>query len=430
MEIDYFDIAAVFALVVLGVLLFLVLFEPGLAYKIDSELPAPDSENFSRLLAAVIDETVLEIRDFEVLRDGVDFYPAQLAAISNAKTSIHLEAFIFHATPIGERFVSALAERAQAGVKVRVIVDAVGSMLTPARFFERLRDAGGNVVWYQPLRWYTLKRFNNRTHRELMVIDGMTAFIGGAGIASAWDQGDKGRPPWRDTVVRVAGPTAAAVQTVFIENWLESSGEVLADEAVFPIGNQFEPLTVTGERLSLVVGSSPTAGRGTRARVLFQMLIAAARSEIRINSPYFLPDRALRRQLLNAAARGVKVSVIVPGKYNNHLMARYASRRLYGELLSGGIDIYEYQPGMIHAKILIVDRLWSVVGSTNFDSRSFELNDEVNLAVMDKKIAGRLTSDFERDLHASLAVELREWVRRPVAERMLATIGRMIERQE
>jgi cardiolipin synthase len=430
MEIDYFDIAAVFALVVLGVLLFLVLFEPGLAYKIDSELPAPDSENFSRLLAAVVDETVLEIRDFEVLRDGAVFYPAQLAAISNAKTSIHLEAFIFHATPIGERFVSALAERAQAGVKVRVIVDAVGSMLTPARFFDRLRDAGGNVVWYQPLRWYTLKRFNNRTHRELMVIDGMTAFIGGAGIASAWDQGVDGRQPWRDTVVRVAGPTAAAVQTVFIENWLESSGEVLADEAVFPLGNQFEQLTVAGERLSLVVGSSPTAGRGTRARILFQLLIAAARSEIRINSPYFLPDRAMRRQLLNAAARGVKVTVIVPGKYNNHLMARYASRRLYGELLSGGIEIYEYQPGMIHAKILIVDRLWSVVGSTNFDSRSFELNDEVNLAVMDKKIAGQLVLDFERDLHASLPVKLREWVRRPVAERMLATIGRVIERQE
>ncbi|HTN66207.1 MAG TPA: phospholipase D-like domain-containing protein, partial [Burkholderiaceae bacterium] len=424
MEIDYFDLAALFALGVLGMLLFLVLFEPGLAYKIDFELPAPDSENFSPLLAAVIDEPALEILDCEVLRNGAVFYPAELAAIASAKTSIHLEAFIFHATPIGERFVSALAERARAGIKVRVIVDAVGSMLTPNRFFDRLRAAGGDVAWYQPLRWYTLKRFNNRTHRELLIIDGRTAFIGGAGIGTAWDPGEKGRPPWRDTVVRVAGPTAAAVQTVFVENWLESSGEVLADETVFPIGNRFEQPTVAGERLSLVAGSSPTGGRGTRARVLFQLLIAAARTDIRINSPYFLPDRAMRRELLKAAARGVKITVVVPGKHNNHVMARYASRRLYGELLSGGIAIYEYQPGMIHAKILIVDHLWSVVGSTNFDNRSFGLNDEVNLASRDRNVSARLAADCERDLQVGRLGGLGEGARGAMTERMLATIGR------
>lgn len=430
MEIDYFDIIAMLALIVVGVLLFLVLFEPGLDYRIDDPLPAPDSRDFWPLLSAVIDEPALEIADFEVLRNGEVFYPVELIAIANATSSIHLEAFIFHRTPIGERFVSALTERAQAGVKVRVIVDAVGSMLTPDRFFDRLRAAGGQVEWYQPLRWYTLKRFNNRTHRELLVIDGKTAFIGGAGIASAWDQGDNGRQPWRDTVIRVVGPSAAAVQAVFIDNWLESSGEILANESVFPIGNRFESPTVTGARLSLVAGSGPTGGRGTRARVLFQLLTAAARSEIRVNSPYFLPDRAMRRELLKAAARGVKVSVIVPGKYNNHLMTRYASRRLYGELLAGDIAIYEYQPGMIHAKILVVDQLWSVLGSTNFDNRSFGLNDEINLAIMDREIASRLRVDFERDLQASHRIELQEWKQRPLSERLLATIGRLIERQE
>lgn len=430
MKITYFNIAAVFALTVLGVLLLLVLFEPNLDYRVNAELPAPGSEKFSPLLMAVIDEPALEIKDFDVLKDGAAFYGAELKAISQAQTSIHLEAFILHVTPIGDRFLTALTERARAGIKVRVIVDAFGSMLTPDHYFDRLREAGGIVVWYQPLRWYTLKRYNNRTHRELMVIDGKTAFVGGAGIANAWDRGTSGRPPWRDTMVRLDGPAAAALQTAFIENWLESSGEILADEAAFPLGNRVEAPAVLRERLSLVVTSSPTAGRGTRARILFQLLIAAARTSICINSPYFLPDRAMRRELLKAAARGVKVSIIVPGKYNNHLMARYASRRIYGELMAGGIAIYEYQPGMIHAKILTVDALWSVVGSTNFDSRSFALNDEVNLAIMDRKIAARFASDFALDLQRSHRVEYQEWAQRPMTERILATVGRIIERQE
>jgi cardiolipin synthase A/B len=430
MDINYFNVVAILALLIVSVLLLLVLFEPGLEYKINVELPSPDSEKFFPLLSAVIDEPALEVTAFEVLNNGAAFYAAELEAISKAHASVHLEAFILHVTPIGERFLDALTERAQAGVKVRVIVDAVGSMLTPDRFFRRLRAAGGEVSWYQPLRWYTLKRYNNRTHRELLVIDGKTAFVGGAGIGSAWDQGQHGRLPWRDTMVRVDGPTAAALQTVFVENWLESSGEILADEMAFPVGNRFEMPTVSGERLSLVVASSPTAGRGARARILFQLLIAAARNSICINSPYFLPDHALRRELLNAAARGVKVTVVLPGKFNNHLIARYTSRRYYGELISGGVDIFEYQPGMIHAKIFIVDDLWSVVGSTNFDSRSFELNDEVNLAVMDRAITARLTADFEHDLQLSKRISFDEWLRRPLVERVAAAFGMIIERQE
>jgi cardiolipin synthase len=428
--LNFFAILAVLALVILGVLLFLVLFEPGLDYKVNVELPSSDSKNFLALLAAVIDEPILEVLDFQVLKNGSSFYSAELEAIRQAKASIHLEAFIFHANPIGEQFVEALAIRASEGIKVRVIVDAVGSMLTRDRFFNRLREAGGCVEWYQPLRWYTLKRYNNRTHRELLVIDGKTAFIGGAGIAAAWDEGTHGLPPWRDTMVRVDGPTAAALQTVFIENWLESSGEILADETVFPIGNRFEQPTVSEERLSLVVASSPTAGRGARARILFQLLIAAARTSIYINSPYFLPDRAMRRELIDASARGVKITVIVPGKFNNHLLARVTSRRYYGELISAGIELHEYQPGMIHAKTLMIDGIWSVIGSTNFDSRSFELNDEVNLAVMDRKIADRLALDFNVDLQLSRKVDLREWERRPVSERLMSSIGMVLERQE
>jgi cardiolipin synthase len=430
MALSYFNVLAFFAIGILAVLTFLVLFEPGLAYRIHAPLPAPETDEFFRLLGAVVDEPALEVVNYDVLTDGGAFYPEQLEAIRNARATVHLEAFIFHATPIGERFLTVLTERAAQGIRVRVVVDAVGSMLTPNRFFDRLRAAGGQVVWYHPFRWYTLKRLNNRTHRELLVIDGMTGFIGGAGIGTAWAEGMPGQRPWRDTVLRVDGPIAAALQTVFVENWLEATGEILADEVAFPARNRYQPPTTVGQKLSLVVASTPSAGRATRARILFQMLVAAARTSIRINSPYFLPDRAMRRELLRATRRGVQVILVVPGRHNNHPMARRASRRHYGELLAGGVAIHEYEPGMIHAKIMIVDALWSVIGSTNFDNRSFGLNDEVNLAVMDREMAARLAADFEHDLELSRNIDFTEWMRRPVTERLLALAGILIERHE
>lgn len=427
---SYFNILALLSIAVVAALTFVVLFEPGLAYRIGGPLAAPDSEEFFRVLSAVVDEPALQVEDYEVLTNGANFYEAQLDAIRGAQSTVHLEAFIFHATPIGERFLQALTERAAAGVKVRVVVDAVGSLFTSDRYFEPLRKAGGEVAWYQPFRWYTLKRLNNRTHRELMVIDGKTGFIGGAGIGTAWAEGERGQRPWRDTVVRVSGPIAAALQTAFVENWLEAAGEILTDRVVFPAQNTHRQPAVMHEKLSIVVASAPSAGRATRARILFQMLVAAARSSICINSPYFLPDRALRRELQRAVQRGVKVTVIVPGVHNNHLMARVASRRHYGELLAGGVAIHEYEPGMIHAKILIVDALWSVIGSTNFDNRSFGLNDEVNLAAMDREMAQRLMVDFENDLRDCHCVNLVEWRQRSLGERALATVGVLMERQE
>lgn len=428
---DFFALAAIAVVMVLG---FVVLFEPALPYRVGSPLPEPDNEDFFRVLSAAVDESALDIADYDVLTNGDAFYGAQLDAIRSARHTVHLEAFIFHKTPIGERFLHALTERAAAGVKVRVIVDAFGSMITPDRFFAPLRAAGGEVAWYQPFRWYTLKRLNNRTHRELLIIDGRVGFIGGAGIGTAWARGRHKLPPWRDTVLRVGGPVALALQTVFIENWLEASGDILTDEASFPALADAFLHTTAGRpmppRPGLVVGSSPSAGRATRARILFQLLLAAARTRICINSPYFLPDRALRRELLRAVQRGVAVTVVVPGRHNNHPITRLSSRRHYGELLEGGIALHEYAPGMIHAKILIVDELWSVIGSTNFDNRSFGLNDEVNLAVRNPELAHRLLLDFEDDLARSRQVDLEEWKRRSVAERALATLGILVERHE
>jgi len=405
------------------VLLVLVLFEPSLGYRLTSPLPAPSSVEFRRTLSDITDSAIHGVATTGVLTDGEAFYQAELAAIRSASASVHIEAFIFHRSEIGDRFVTALTERARAGVAVRVVVDAIGSFPTPDSYFAGLRAAGGQVAWYQPIRWYTLKRFNNRTHREIIVVDGAVGFIGGAGIASHWLEPRDGSRPWRDTMLRVTGPLVAALQTAFAENWLESTGQILTD--IFP-----ESRGVEGSAAGLIVIGTPSPARSSQARVLFQVLLGAARKSIDINSPYFLPDGSARRELIAAARRGVRVRIITPGRSNNHPVTRLASRRRYGELLDAGIEIFEYEPGMIHAKILVVDALWSVVGSTNFDTRSFDINDEINMAILDRDLAARLHVDFERDRLGSGQVTHEAWAKRSLTEKTLATLGLFLERQE
>lgn len=423
-----FDVIAVVAIAVVLVLTSLVLFEPGLPYVIRARLPEPGSREFPGLLSAMVDTPLRGHSAVALLSGAAEFYEAELEAIAQARRSVHLEAYIFLDSAIARRFLDALTERARQGVRVRLIIDAWGSMRLPDRYFSGLREAGGEVCWYQPFRWHTLKRYNNRTHRELIVIDGRAAFIGGAGIAAWWTDGAQGGPPWRDLMVRVEGPIATALQACFIENWLESSGQVLADLDDFPFAAR--DLERGGEARGLVVISTPSAGRATRAHILFQLLLAASRKSIHIQSPYFVPDRGIMRELLEAAARGVRIRIMVPGRYNNHPTARRASRRRYGKLLKAGIAIHEYQPGMIHSKLLVVDEAWVVTGSTNFDNRSFGLNDEVNLAVQDAPLAVRAMEQFAADLRSCEAVTLEDWRRRPVGERVLAALGAVLERQE
>jgi len=406
-------------------LLFLVLFEPGLTYHVEMPVTPPDASELLRILGAITDSEVHATQAIEVLTDGESFYESELDAIRTATQSVHIEAFIFHPSEIADRFLTTLTERAQAGVAVRVIVDAIGSFSTPDRYFAPLRAAGGHVSWYQPIRWYTLKRFNNRTHREIIVVDGTIGFVGGAGIASHWFGPKQGEKPWRDTMLRITGNLVGGLQTAFAENWLESTSQILADASVFPK----VPRAAT-EKAGLVVIGTPSPARSSPARVLFQVVLASAHQSIDINSPYFLPDSSARRELIAAAGRGVRVRIITPGSASNHPIARRASRRRYGELLKAGVEIYEFQPRMIHAKILVTDRLWSVVGSTNFDSRSFDLNDEVNVVVMDRELATRLNVDFERDRVVSRLVTYTEWKTRPFGERALALLGLFLERQE
>jgi cardiolipin synthase len=418
---------AIVALVMMIVLILLVLFEPPLRYNVKPPDVPLDSKDFLRLIAALADAQIHYDGDVELLSDGKEFYEAELVAIAQAKRSVHLEAFIFHPSAIGERFLNALAERARNGVEVKIVVDAVGSFPTPNRFFEPLRKAGGQVRWYQPLQFGTLKRLNNRTHRELIVIDGSLGFVGGAGIAAHWDIGDKGTPPWRDMMFRVRGGLASGLQTTFAENWLESSSEILASVEDFPAEDEDKRKSTAG----LIVISSPTAGRSTRNRILFQTLIASAKKTICIHSPYFLPDRSASAELVRAVRdRKVNIKIIVPGKWNNHGMTRLASRRRYGPLLQAGVEIYEYQPGMIHAKAMAVDGLWVVVGSTNFDSRSFDLNDEVNLVAVDAELAAKVEKEFTADLSQCDRITYQQWLRRSLLERAFAMIGRVVERNE
>jgi cardiolipin synthase len=421
-----FLVIAIIAIVAQSLLLFLALFEPGLNYKISQpDSCAPDSEEFMRLLEALTDAHITRRSHIEVFTNGENYYEAELAAMREAKHNINIEAYIFQKGKVADEFLKVLTERARAGVQVNLVLDSIGSFTTWDSYTKELRAAGGRVCWYHPFKWYTLPRINNRTHRELFIVDGRIGFIGGAGVADHWRYPVKKQPRWRDSMFRVEGDAVANLQATFAENWLEASGEILAHKDYFP-ACEADECTPT-----LVVNSSPSTGRSTRARILFQMLLASAQESILITTPYFLPDRSARAEMVRAIReRGVKIQIVVPGKGSDHALTRSSSRRLYGDLLQAGAQIYEYEPTMNHAKTLVIDGMWSVVGSTNFDNRSFGINDEVNLAAFDKKLAARITEDFVRDCEESKAVNYEEWRRRSIFERAHELFGMLLERQQ
>jgi cardiolipin synthase len=425
LDLSGFEIVAILAITFQSFLLFLALFEPTLRYRVAKSPSAPlDSEQFQRILATLADSSLHNATCIEVLTNGENFYEAQLEAIRNAKRSVNLEAYIFQKGEVTRRFVEAMTERAREGVKVNIVLDAIGSFATWNSYFKELKEAGGRVEWYHGFKWHVLPRLNSRTHREILVVDCELAFVGGAGYADHWLISKKKHPRWRDTVCRIKGDAVAAIQATFIENWLESSGELLTEDEYFCF-NEAESGSKT-----LVIDSSLTSGQSTRARMLFQTLIASAKERIDITTPYFLPDKGLRRELIRAVERGVRVMVICPGKHNDHVLTRRASRRLYGSLLKAGAEIYEYGASMIHAKILVVDGMWSVFGSTNLDHRSFSINDEVNVASNDVELAMRFQEDFARDLSVSKKMTYRAWKDRPWIERFTEFWGRILERQQ
>jgi len=421
-----FVVLACLAMLAQAIIIVVALFGPNPKYKITTPgSESVSSDQFLWNLEAISDAKLNHCNKVEVFTNGDHFYEAELQAISQAKKNINIEAYIFEEGEIAHRFVEALAERARAGVKVKLVIDGLGSMSTSNSYFDDLKNAGGKFAWYHPVRWYTITHYNNRTHRELMVIDGTVGFIGGAGIADHWyKQTKKDQPRWRDTMVRVEGDVVPNLQATFAENWLESCGELIAGPEYFPIIHHDRAQT------AMIVNSMPSMGGSTRARVLMQSLIASAHKSILITTPYFLPDQSLRDELIRARKRGVQIQIITPGKKSDHMVTRSSSERSFGPLLQNGIQVFEYQPAMIHAKILIVDGAWSVVGSTNFDNRSFGLNDEVNLAVFDEQFASRLAEDFSRDLTQSQEITYEQWAHRPLWQRGPELFGWIIERQQ
>ena len=417
---DWLEIAGA---VFLTWLVLVFLFTPGIHYHL-SQRTSVHADDFLYTLQSTCQAALHHGNCVTVATNGPQFYAAILDAIRSATRSINMECYIFQPGRVADDFIETLSERARLGVNVTIVVDAIGSFNLWGRPLRRLRQAGCRVKSYQRMEWYRLARLNNRTHRELFVIDGRLAFVGGAGIADWWmfPSRRRGRP-WRDTMARVEGPIVSALQGVFAENWLECCGEIMTGPEYFP------NLETAGATTAFVIKSSPS-DRATASRVAFQLLMEGADHHVRVHTPYFLPDRALRRALVNLARRGVAVSVIVPGRITDQRWVRLASRRMWGELLEAGVRIYEYKPAMTHAKVLIVDELWVVLGTTNIDNRSFEHNDEINVAMRDPEVAARLLTDYERDLGESDEVTFERWRRRPLWEKVVGPFIWILERQQ
>jgi cardiolipin synthase len=346
-----------------------------------------------------------------LLRNGIEVFPAMLDAISSAQKSIHMEMYIFWSEGIGERFRDALAERASRGVEVRLLLDGVGSPKRLKRTdVDMLRRAGCRVEFFRPVRPWMLDVLNRRTHRRILVVDGAVGFTGGVGIADLWE-GDADSPEhWRDTMARIEGPVVAQMQSAFEDNWSEVTGEIL-------VGDRYFPQSVTaGDVLASVVPSNPRPS-SSASQTLYSVAISAAERRISIANSYFVPNDTSLALLVAASRRGVNVRILVPGKVNDVPVTKAGARARFGELLRAGAKIYEYQPTMMHAKTMVVDDLFATVGSTNFDSRSFRYNDEIELAIYDSNVAGRLEEMFEADLEKSRPYTYEQWVNRSIWNR-------------
>jgi cardiolipin synthase len=334
-----------------------------------------------------------------------------LEAIRGARSTITMETYIYWSGDIGGRFTEALVERARAGVKVHVLFDAVGSGKIDEKHVQRLEEAGVEVRKYNPLRWHSIARMNNRTHRKILVVDGRIGFTGGVGIGDEWTGNAQDPAHWRDTHFRVEGPAVAQMQAAFMENWIETTGVVLHGARYFPA------IPRAGRELAQFFVASPGGG-GESMQLMYMLSIAAAQKSIRLSASYFVPDDNEVRMLAEAAKRGVRVEIVVPGEHIDSKVVRRASRASWGELLRAGVAIHEFAPTMYHVKVMIVDDVWVSVGSTNFDTRSFSTNDEANLNVYDRAFAQAQARIFAADLARSRRITLEEWERRPWSEKL------------
>ena len=377
---------------------------------------------FQRSMGVLLGPPLVHGNRVDTLVNGREIFPAMLAAIKSARKTVTFETYIYWSGRIGKEFAGALADRARSGVRVHVLVDWVGSSRMDSKYLDTMKKAGVEIEKYHPPRWYTLHKLNNRTHRKLLIVDGRVGFTGGVGIADEWDGNAEDPAHWRDTHFRLEGPAVAQMQAAFVDNWLKVTGNVLDGRDYFP------PETVVGPELGQVFKSSREGGSESMHLMYLLSTVSAARN-IDLAMAYFVPDELTETALVEALARGVKFRMIMPGPHTDTEVLRKASRAKWSRLLRAGAEIYEYQPTMFHCKVLVVDGVWSSVGSTNFDNRSFRLNDEANLNVYSRAFAERQIALFDDDLKRSRRITFEEWEQRPWTEKLQERIESLVDSQ-
>jgi len=382
--------------------------------KVQQQLPRLYSTahpQFERALGSLLGPGIVGGNAVTELINGDQIFPPMLAAIKAAQKSVTFETYIYWSGDIGKQFADALSERARAGVPVHVLLDWVGSAKMEESYLAEMKEAGVQIEKFHKPHWYNLARLNNRTHRKLLVVDGQVGFTGGVGIAPAWTGNAQDPEHWRDSHYLVRGPAVAQMQATFLDNWLKVTGKVLHGEAYFPA------IAPAGGQKAQMFSSSPSSGSESM-QLMYHLAITAAERSIDLSVAYFVPDDLTRKLLMDALARGVRVRLVTPGEHTDTETVKAASRATWGELLQAGAKIYEYGPTMYHCKVMIVDQLLVSVGSTNFDNRSFRLNDEANLNVYDAAFAQRQTLVFEDDIKRSRRVTYEAWLERPWSEKL------------
>jgi len=384
--------------------------------KVQQQLPRLYSTahlQFERALGSLLGPGIVGGNAVTELLNGDQIFPPMLAAIKSAQKSVTFETYIYWSGDIGKQFADALSERARAGVPVHVLLDWVGSAKMEESYLAEMKAAGVQIEKFHKPHWYNLARLNNRTHRKLLVVDGQVGFTGGVGIAPEWTGHAQDPNHWRDSHYLVRGPVVAQMQATFLDNWLKVTGEVLHGEAYFPAITQDPPV---GTQKAQMFSSSPSSGSESM-QLMYHLAITAAERSIDLSVAYFVPDELTHKLLMDALARGVRLRLVTPGEHTDTETVKAASRATWGPLLQAGAEIYEYTPTMYHCKVMIVDQLLVSVGSTNFDNRSFRLNDEANLNVYDAAFAQRQTQVFEDDIQRSRRVTYQAWLDRPLREK-------------
>jgi cardiolipin synthase len=399
-------------LVVFGILALVVLLAKDREnIKLESAYGAADAR-FPAYLAALAGAEPTAGNSFDVLENGDAFIPAMLDAINHARRRVDLETYIYEKGEVGRAFTSALAAAARRGVEVNVVVDAVGSKKMADEDEKQLKDAGAKLGKFGLPRWYKLQQVNYRTHRKVLVVDGIEAFTGGAGIADHWLGHAQDKDHWRDMMVRIRGPLARLLEGAFNVNLAGTVAPVTLE-----VEPPHEPAAANAADSAFVIRSAATGGSNDMKRV-YMLAIASARKTLDITTPYFLMDASSKWAFAHAAARGVRIRILVEGDRTDARIVKYASRNDYQKLMDEGIEIYEYQPTMMHTKAMVVDGTWSMFGSANFDNRSLELNDEMNVAVSDPGLGARLTAAFEDDLRKAKRLDPRQWPKRPLMDKI------------